>query len=44
MALVLAALSPDLLAHGQVVTTDMGAAALMFLSVVAFLPCCAGRR
>jgi hypothetical protein len=36
VALVLAALSPDLLAHGQVVTTDMGAAAFMFLSVVAF--------
>jgi Dolichyl-phosphate-mannose-protein mannosyltransferase len=36
VALVLAALSPDLLAHGQLVTTDMGAAACMFLSVVAF--------
>jgi hypothetical protein len=36
VALLLAALSPDLLAHGQVVTTDMGAAATMFLAVVAF--------
>ena len=36
VALFLAALSPDLLAHGQVVTTDMGAAATMFLAVVAF--------
>jgi hypothetical protein len=36
VALVLAALSPDLLAHGQLVTTDMGAAACVFLSVVAF--------
>jgi hypothetical protein len=36
VALVLAVLSPDLLAHGQLVTTDMGAAATMFLAVVAF--------
>jgi hypothetical protein len=36
VALFLAALSPDLLAHGQLVTTDMGAAATMFLAVVAF--------
>ncbi len=36
VALFLACLSPDLLAHGQVVTTDMGAAATMFLAVVAF--------
>ncbi len=36
VALGLAVLSPDLLAHGQVVTTDMGAAATMFLAVVAF--------
>jgi dolichyl-phosphate-mannose-protein mannosyltransferase len=36
VALFLAVLSPDLLAHGQVVTTDMGAAATMFLAVVAF--------
>jgi hypothetical protein len=36
VAVFLAVLSPDLLAHGQVVTTDMGAAATMFLAVVAF--------
>jgi hypothetical protein len=36
VALFLAVLSPDLLAHGQLVTTDMGAAATMFLAVVAF--------
>ncbi|HEX9188145.1 MAG TPA: hypothetical protein VGB87_13790, partial [Vicinamibacteria bacterium] len=36
VALFLAVLSPDLLAHGQVVTTDLGAAAAMFFAVVAF--------
>jgi hypothetical protein len=36
VALFLAVLSPDLLAHGQLVTTDLGAAAFMFLAVVAF--------
>jgi hypothetical protein len=36
LALYLCALSPDMLAHGQIVTTDMGAALFMFLSVVAF--------
>jgi hypothetical protein len=36
LALLLAALSPDMLAHGGLVTTDMGIALLVFLSVVAF--------
>ena len=36
VALFLAVLSPDLLAHGQLVTTDLGAAAFIFLAVVAF--------
>ena len=36
LALFLCALSPDVLAHGQIVTTDIGAALFMFLSVVAF--------
>ncbi len=36
LALFLCALSPDVLAHGQIVTTDVGAALFMFLSVVAF--------
>ena len=36
LALFLCALSPDVLAHGQIVTTDMGAALFMFLSVVGF--------
>jgi hypothetical protein len=36
LALFLCALSPDVLAHGQIVTTDVGAALFMFLTVVAF--------
>jgi hypothetical protein len=36
VALLLAVLSPDLLAHGQVVTTDLGAAAFIFLAATAF--------
>jgi hypothetical protein len=36
LALFLCALSPDVLAHGQIVTTDVGAALFMFLAVVAF--------
>ena len=36
LALFLCAFSPDVLAHGQIVTTDVGAALFMFLSVVAF--------
>ena len=36
LALFLCVLSPDVLAHGQIVTTDMGAALFIFLSVVAF--------
>ena len=36
LALVLAATSPDVLAHGQVVTTDMGAALFIFATVAAF--------
>jgi len=36
LALFLFVLSPDMLAHGQIVTTDMGAALFIFLSVVAF--------
>jgi hypothetical protein len=35
-ALVLAALSPDLLAHGNLVTTDVGLALFVFLTVLAF--------
>ncbi len=35
-ALLLAVLSPDLLAHGQLVTTDVGFTLFFFLSVVAF--------
>jgi hypothetical protein len=35
-ALALAALSPDLLAHGQLVTTDLGIALFVFVSVAAF--------
>ena len=34
--LVLAVLSPDLLAHGNLVTTDVGLALFVFLTVVAF--------
>ncbi|HVD78770.1 MAG TPA: glycosyltransferase family 39 protein, partial [Vicinamibacteria bacterium] len=36
LALFLCVLSPDVLAHGQLVTTDIGIALFMFLSVVAF--------
>ena len=36
LALLLCVLSPDVLAHGQIVTTDVGAAVFIFLSVVAF--------
>ena len=36
LALLLCVLSPDVLAHGQLVTTDMGIALFVFLSVVAF--------
>lgn len=36
LALFLCVLSPDILAHGQIVTTDMGAALFIFVSVVAF--------
>ena len=36
LALFLCVLSPDVLAHGQLVTTDAGIALFMFLSVVAF--------
>ena len=36
MALLLYLLTPDLLAHGQLVTTDLGAACFLFLSVYAF--------
>jgi hypothetical protein len=36
LALFLCVLSPDVLAHGQLVTTDVGIALFMFLSVVAF--------
>ena len=35
-ALLLAVTSPDVLAHGQLVTTDMGAALFIFATVVAF--------
>src|SRR5262249_27774016 len=36
LALVLYAVSPDLLAHGQLVTTDLGVTCFMFLSVYSF--------
>ena len=36
LALFLCVLSPDVLAHGQLVTTDVGIALFMFLSVIAF--------
>ena len=36
LALLLAVTSPDVLAHGQVVTTDIGAALFIFATVVAF--------
>jgi len=36
LALLLCVLSPDVLAHGQLVTTDVGIALFMFLSVIAF--------
>jgi 4-amino-4-deoxy-L-arabinose transferase-like glycosyltransferase len=36
LALFLCVLSPDVLAHGQLVTTDVGITLFMFLSVVAF--------
>ncbi|PYQ01288.1 MAG: hypothetical protein DMF82_19675, partial [Acidobacteria bacterium] len=36
LALFLCVLSPDVLAHGQLVTTDVGIALFMFLSVLAF--------
>jgi hypothetical protein len=36
LALLLAALSPDVLAHGSIVTTDLGLALFFFLSVAAF--------
>jgi hypothetical protein len=36
LALFLCVLSPDVLAHGQLVTTDVGIALFTFLSVVAF--------
>jgi len=36
LALFLCVLSPDMLAHGQLVTTDVGIALFMFLSVIAF--------
>ena len=36
LAALLAALSPDVLAHGALVTTDLGFALFFFLSVVAF--------
>jgi hypothetical protein len=36
LAFFLAVLSPELLAHGQLVTTDLGAAAFVFLAVAAF--------
>jgi hypothetical protein len=36
LALFLCVLSPDVLAHGQVVTTDLGLALFLFLSVAAF--------
>ena len=36
LSLVLCAFSPDVLAHGRLVTTDLGAALFVFLTVVAF--------
>ena len=36
VALFLSVLSPDLLAHGQIVTTDVAIALFLFLSVIAF--------
>ena len=36
MALFLCVLSPDVLAHGQIVTTDLAVALFVFLSVIAF--------
>lgn len=36
LALFLCVLSPDVLAHGQIVSTDIGAALFIFLAVVAF--------
>ena len=36
LALFLGALNPDLLAHGAIVSTDLGIALFMFLAVVAF--------
>ena len=36
IAFFLCLLSPDVLAHGQIVTTDLGVALFMFLSVIAF--------
>jgi hypothetical protein len=42
LALLLAATSPDVLAHGQVVTTDMGAALFIFATVAAFERLAAG--
>lgn len=36
LALLLAATSPDVLAHGQLVTTDLGAALFIFATVAAF--------
>jgi hypothetical protein len=38
-AVTLAALSPDVLAHGSIVTTDLAFALFFFLSVVAFARC-----
>src|SRR5207247_6900664 len=36
LALLLCVLSPDILAHGQIVTTDLGLALFFFLTVLAF--------
>ncbi len=36
LALLLCVLSPDVLAHGQIVSTDLGAALFVFLAVAAF--------
>ncbi len=36
LALLLCVLSPDVLAHGQIVTTDLGLALFFFLTVLAF--------
>ncbi len=38
-AVALAALSPDVLAHGTIVTTDLGFALFFFLAVTAFVRC-----